>query len=131
MKVSDFMNDAPALVKPEDTLDTALKVMADQKTRHLVVMKEGEEVAGIITDGDLAMFYDPANMTAERWAQAKVSDLMTMHPTSIGSHAPIEEAAKLLVKMGVSALPVVENGVLRGILSEKDFVRHFARNTAR
>lgn len=124
------MNDAPAHVSPEDTLDAALRMMAGQKTSHVVVMKEGGEVAGILSDRDLAMFYDPANMTAERWAQAKVSDLMTARPTSIGSHAPIEEAAKLLLKSGISALPVVENGVLRGILSEKDFVRHFARHSA-
>ena len=37
-----------------------------------------------------------------------------------------QAAAAMLLKLGVSALPVVDNGDLRGILSEKDFVRHFA-----
>lgn len=126
MKVSDFMNDSPAHVDTDDTLDKALKVMAEQKNRHVVVLKGGEDVAGILSDRDLAMYYDPQNMTAERWASAKVSDLMTERPVSIGSHAPIREAAKMLLKLGISALPVVENGTLRGILSEKDFVRYFA-----
>ena len=127
MKVSDFMNESPATVRMEDTLDTALNLMAEQKNRHVVVMKEGDEVAGILTDRDLAMYYDPTNMTAERWKKAKVSDLMTEHPVSIGSHAPIDAAARMLLKLGVSALPVVESGTLCGILSEKDFVRHFAK----
>ena len=130
MKVMNFMNESPASVKLDDTLDTALELMAEHKNRHVVVMGEGGEVAGILSDRDLAMFYDPANMTAERWASAKVSDLMTERPVSIGSHAPIEAAAKMLLKLGISALPVVENGTLRGILSEKDFVRHFARNSS-
>lgn len=130
MKVSDLMNVSPAHVELEDTLDKALKLMAEKKKRHVVVMGEGGHVAGILSDHDLAMFYDPANMTAERWASAKVSDLMTERPVSIGSHAAIEEAAKMLLKHGLSALPVVENGTLRGILSEKDFVRYFAREQA-
>ena len=129
MKVSDFMNTSPAHVSMEDTLDKALKVMAARKTGHVVVMKDGEDVAGILSDRDLAMYYDPENMTGERWAQAKVSQLMTAHPVSIGSHAPIGEAAKMLLRLGLSALPVVENGTLRGILSEKDFVRHFVRDS--
>ena len=130
MKVSDFMTISPAQIELEDTLDKALKIMAEQKKRHVVVMGEGGEVAGILSDSDLAMYYDPANMTSERWASAKVSDLMTARPVSIGSHAPIEEAARMLLKFGLSALPVVENGTLRGILSEKDFVRHFSREPA-
>ncbi len=129
MKVVDIMNPNPARVGMDDTLATALKVMAEQKNRHVVVMKEPNDVAGIITDSDLAMYYDPAGMNPERWEQVKVSQLMSPHPVSIGSHASVEAAATMLLKLGVSALPVVDNGDLRGILSEKDFVRHFAGRT--
>jgi CBS domain-containing protein len=54
---------------------------------------------------------------------------MSADPETIGSHASVEEAAKMLLRLGVSALPVVESGELRGIITEKDFVRHFARET--
>lgn len=127
MNVGDIMNRNPGKVGVEDTLATALKVMAEEKNRHVVVIKDPGDVVGILSDRDLAMYYDPVNMTPERWEQAKVSDLMSRDPISIGSQAPLHEAAKILLKQGVSALPVVENGDLRGILSEKDFVRYFAR----
>ena len=127
MNVADIMNPNPARVGVDDTLATALKVMAEQKNRHVVVMEEGQTVTGILSDRDLAMYYDPVNMTPERWKDVKVSLLMSADPVSIGSHAPVGEAAKLLLRHGVSALPVVDNGVLTGILSEKDFVRHFAK----
>lgn len=129
MNVADIMNRNPARVQMDDTLSTALRIMVEQKTRHVVVMKEPDDVAGIVTDSDLAMYYDPVKMTPERWEQMKVSQLMTARPVSIGSHAPIEAAAKMLLKAGVTALPVIENGDLRGILSERDFVRHFARES--
>ena len=127
MNVGDFMNENPPRIGMEATLAEALQMMADNKTRHIVVFDEGRDIAGILSDRDLAMYYDPVNMNSERWREAKVSQLMSADPVSIGSQAPIKEAAKLLLRQGVSALPVVDNGELTGILSEKDFVRHFVK----
>ncbi len=127
MKVSDLMNPEPPTVGEGATLTEVLKVMADSRHRHVVVVGEPEQVAGIVSDSDLAMFYDPVHMTPEKWQQTRVSQVMTREPVSIGGQAPIHEAAKLLLRTGVSALPVVDNGILRGVLSEKDFVRHFAK----
>ncbi len=127
MKVEDFMNKQPASISPNASLALALEQMAEKKTRHLVVIAEGGNIAGILSDRDLAMYYDPEKMTQERWDNARVGDLMSADPISIGSHAPIQEAAKLLIRLSVSALPVVDNGQLNGILSEKEFVRHFSK----
>jgi acetoin utilization protein AcuB len=127
MIVREFMNQAPATIRPNATLAEALQLMADRKVRHLVVV-EAEEAAvvGILSDRDMAMFYDPVNMTQERWKQGVVSQLMSKTPVTIGSSAKVEEAARLLLREGVSALPVVDNGQLVGILSDRDFARHFA-----
>lgn len=126
MVVEEIMNREPAKIAPEATLSEALQAMADHKTRHLVVIGEGNHVAGILSDRDLAIAYDPKGMTAERWEKVRVDELMSADPSSIGSQAPLAEAAKLLIRLFVSALPVVDNGILRGILSEKEFVRYFA-----
>ena len=128
MKVEELMNDDPVSISPDGTLEEALHKMADKKIRHLVVIEDGDNVAGIISDRDLAMFYDPVHMTQERWKKSYVRDLMSTDPVSIGSQAPVEEAAKLLIKLAISALPVVDNGMLTGILSEKDFVKYFVDN---
>jgi len=125
MLVSDLMKSNPANVESNATLGVALKKMAEHNCRHLAVVN-GANVAGILSDRDLALFYDPASMTEQRWEEGKVSDLMTKNPTTIGSQAPLAEAAKLLVKGGFSALLVVDSGELVGILTESDFVRHFA-----
>ena len=127
MIVRDFMNQAPAIIRPTATLAEALQLMADRKSRHVVVVEAQEgAVIGILSDRDMAMFYDPVNMTQERWKQGSVSQLMSKAPVTIGSGAPVEEAARMLLREGVSALPVVDNGQLVGILSDRDFVRYFA-----
>jgi CBS domain-containing protein len=65
-------------------------------------------------------------MTQERWQQGTVAQIMSGKPVTIGSGAKVEEAARMLLREGVSALPVVDNGQLVGIVSDRDFVRHFA-----
>ena len=126
MIVKDLMNEKPGSIAPEASLADALKAMADNKSRHLVVIESEENVVGIFSDRDLAMVYDPVNMTQERWESVKVNQVMAKNPVSIGSQAPIGEAARLLLRHSVSSLPVVDNGILIGILTQREFVRHFA-----
>lgn len=127
MIVRDIMNQSPGIIRPTATLAEALQLMADRKARHLVVLDAEEgQVIGILSDRDMALFYDPAGMTEERWKQGTVGQIMSKTPVTIGSGAPVEEAARMLLREGVSALPVVDNGQLVGILSDRDFVRYFA-----
>lgn len=126
MLVRDLMNRAPGTLSPDATLDEALHQMAEKKNRHLVVV-EGTEVVGILSDRDLALYYDPEGMTAERWKQVQVRQIMSDDPVTIGSGASVQQAARMLLKEAVSALPVVDNGELVGVLSDRDFTRHFAQ----
>ena len=125
MNISEIMHDRPVRIEPNASLGDALKLMAEHNCRHLAVM-EGPQVVGIISDRDLALYYDPMNMTPERWEQRKVRDLMTKNPTAIGSHAPFNEAANILLKEGFSALLIIDNGELVGIVTDRDFVRYCA-----
>ena len=127
MIVADLMNKNPATIQPGANLAQALEEMAAKKTRHLIVISETDAVAGILSDRDLAMYYDPGTMTQQKWEQATVESLMTANPISIGSKAPLVEAAKLLLKSGFSALPIVDAGSLAGILTERDFVRYLSK----
>ena len=126
MLVRDLMNRSPGAIAPEATLDDALRQMAEKKNRHLVVVT-GPAVVGILSDRDLALHYDPDGMTAERWKETQVRQIMSPDPVTIGSGASVREAARLLLKAAVSALPVVDNGQLVGVISDRDFTRHFAQ----
>src|SRR5262245_12456400 len=52
-----------------------------------------------------------------------VRDLMTTEVWSVSPSTPLKEAAELLVRHGVSGVPVVDpGGAVLGVLSEGDFV---------
>ena len=57
--------------------------------------------------------------------QLTVRDVMTHHPVTIRAEAPLQEAARTLVRIGLGALPVVddEDRVL-GMVSEREVIRH-------
>ena len=131
MKVRELMNEKPATLTAQASLADALDLMAKQKLRHVVILDGLGLPVGIVSDRDLAMVYDPAAISDGRWKQTKVDQVMTPDPITVGSGAEVQAVAKLLLQHAVSALPVVDNGQLVGILSEKDFVRYFARPNAR
>jgi CBS domain-containing protein len=57
--------------------------------------------------------------------QLTVRDVMTDHPRTVPADTPLKEAARLLVRTGLGALPVVddERHVL-GMVSEREVIRH-------
>jgi CBS domain-containing protein len=52
----------------------------------------------------------------------KVSEVMTRDVLALSPDQTLEEAAKLLVERGVSGAPVVKDGVVVGMLSERDLL---------
>jgi CBS domain-containing protein len=57
--------------------------------------------------------------------QLTVRDVMTDHPRTVPADTPLKEAARMLVRTGLGALPVVddERHVL-GMVSEREVIRH-------
>ncbi|MHC4460829.1 MAG: CBS domain-containing protein [Planctomycetota bacterium] len=53
----------------------------------------------------------------------RAKDIMTENIVSVRKETPIYEAVELMVKHGISGMPVVEDGMTQvGILSEKDVI---------
>jgi CBS domain-containing protein len=55
----------------------------------------------------------------------KAKDVMSESISSIAHDATVQQAVELLINTGVSAMPVLDgNGIMIGILSEADLIRH-------
>jgi CBS domain-containing protein len=53
----------------------------------------------------------------------KASDVMTKNVVTVGPETPTRTVAKLLLKMGFSAVPVIaDNGAVIGMVSESDLI---------
>ena len=52
----------------------------------------------------------------------RVEDVMTTDVMTVTPETPLKEAARMLVGRGVSGFPVVQDGVVVGVVSETDVV---------
>jgi CBS domain-containing protein len=55
-------------------------------------------------------------------ADKTVRDIMTADPVTVSSAMGVTEAAKLMVDGRIGALPVVDDGVLKGLVTEGDLI---------
>lgn len=130
MLVKKRMTHDPVVVSPRHSLADALRLTRERRIRHLPVVDEGVLV-GIVSDRDvrLAMPSPLTEPDAERVAfldRTPVSTLMRTNVDSIGPLDTVEDAAKLMRRRRIGALPVVDaHGAVLGILSESDVLDAF------
>jgi CBS domain-containing protein len=55
-------------------------------------------------------------------AEQTVRDIMTPDPVSVGPDLSVTDAAKMMVERKIGALPVVEDGLLKGFVTEGDLI---------
>jgi acetoin utilization protein AcuB len=60
------------------------------------------------------------SMLKTQQAHKSVRDLMTPAPLSVSPHTPVDEARALMQQQRIRHLPVLENGRLVGIVSDRD-----------
>jgi acetoin utilization protein AcuB len=119
--VKDSMTRGVVVLSPETTAGEALALCRERHIRHLPVLEEGELV-GIVSDRDLRSaapaLGDPGRASALE--KILISDVMTPDVVTTRPEDPIEEAANRMEERRIGCLPVVEDGVLVGILTSSD-----------
>ena len=115
MVVRDYMSSKVITVDRQCAVADAGALLRKHRIRQLPVVRK-DRLVGIITDRDLRG--TPA-------ATKTVGEIMTAKPTVIGPGTPIDEAARLLRKLKVGALPVVDDRRLVGIITTADVLDAF------
>lgn len=141
MQVKDLMTKDPFTIEPEAPLGTAMDVMRAKQLRHLPVVDEAGQLVGIVTDRDLRQAaFAPAvgeylsvsgqrrlRQLGETLDNVRVKDVMTWVVVTTHPEAPLAHAALIMSERRVGSLPVVEQGRVVGMLTERDLVRALLR----
>ncbi|MGQ9833714.1 MAG: CBS domain-containing protein [Candidatus Villigracilaceae bacterium] len=128
--VRDWMTPNPITVSHNSLIRDAYWLMLDNKVRRLPVM-DNERVVGIVTLEDLRRAEPPVGIgldlvkITDALAKMSVRQVMTRDPKTIAPDAPLVEAARIMLAHEISALPVMENNQLVGIITESDIFRAF------
>jgi len=128
MFVSEWMSRKVFTVSPESSISDALTLMKEKKIKHVPVVKD-ERLKGIISDRDIKEFSPSKATTLDVYelhyllATSKVKDLMKTKIITTTPDTPVEEAAMLMYDREIGSLPVLDDGKLVGIISDRDIFK--------
>jgi CBS domain-containing protein len=122
MKVSEVMNRNIITMKPDGSVYEAAKLMKENNIGSVVIM-EGGELKGIVTERDLITRYI-AMEDGRRPEDVKISEIMTKDPITIRDNTDIDEAARIMIERNIRRLIVVNyDRRVVGIISSRDILK--------
>jgi CBS domain-containing protein/PII-like signaling protein len=133
--VAEVMRTDLVTVVPAAPLREVVALMRAQDLRFVPVLA-GDEIAGVITNGDLVSrgglsmrldLLDAAGGAAAiAVADKAAGEVMTPDPVTTTPSTLLTDAARLMLDLGLKRLPVVESGRLVGLVSRLDLLRTVA-----
>jgi CBS domain-containing protein len=125
--VQHWMTSPVITISPDTSLSEARKIINQEHIRALPVM-DGDRLVGIITRRgllrlDVSFLSDVAANSNTILAEEKIGNVMTDNPITISPQALIPKAARIMLENKITALPVVEDDKLVGILTNSDIMR--------
>ncbi|NIO36429.1 CBS domain-containing protein [Candidatus Bathyarchaeota archaeon] len=119
LNVEDVMVKEVITVDEKSTVKEAADIMNRFEIGCLIVTKNGKAV-GILTERDLLK---RVVSRAKNPKKARVEDVMSKPLIVVEPDMDLEEAAKLMFKLKIKKLPVVEAGRLMGLVTLTDLAR--------
>ena len=131
MLVKDYMTRHPLMADPSMSIMDAQRYMGENRIRHLPIVGDGKRLLGLVTQHTLLA--DPSRIgSLDVWEIARYLSRLTVEQAmikakdiiTIGPGTTLEEAARVMVENKIGCLPVVEEGILVGIITETDMMAH-------
>lgn len=119
--LSAHMTRSPRTIDPTTQVETLANLFDTEDFRHLPVT-DGDRLLGIVSDRDVRMAAGRGLPEDTPAAELIAGELYSLAPG-----ATLSEAAGLMVRHKVSAVPVEELGLLQGIVTSTDVLEHCAR----
>jgi len=132
LRVADIMTKDVFTINRNDTLATADDVMRLGRIRHLIVVHDDGELAGVLSQRDLflggllrALGYG-SHAKTQALATLAVKEAMVADPYTTTPQTPLAEAATVMLRHKIGCLPVLDKKKVVGIVTESDFVSYVA-----
>jgi CBS domain-containing protein len=148
--VAEIMDRDPVAVRPEDSVEQVIAVLKEHELPGVPVVNEGGRCVGIITENDLVLTGEDADLHLPHYVQlfgglvflepmkrfesrlrkavaATARDMMTEDPVTIDANASVRDAARLIADTHHNRLPVTEHGRLVGVVTRVDVLQALAQ----
>jgi CBS domain-containing protein len=126
MHVEEIMTTSVKSCGPDDSLDTAARIMWENDCGCVPVIDQDGRVLAMLTDRDVCM---AAYTQGRTLGEIHVSAAMSNACHAVGRNDPVVAAERMMQEHQVRRLPVVDDGRLVGLVSLSDITCEASRET--
>jgi CBS domain-containing protein len=147
MKVREIMATDVVTVRRDTSVNDIARLLSERDISGVPVVDDAHHVVGIVTELDMIVRNTRLEMPTfiqildgripletpghyrkrlQHMLGTHAADIMTAEVVAIGPDDTVEDLAELMVKRRFNPVPVVENGILVGIVSRADLIRMMA-----
>jgi CBS domain-containing protein len=136
MRAKDIMTRPVHTVAQDASVESAAELMTAHRITALPVVDRQGGLVGMVSEGDLLWHRVPPDPTAhvprlENTEPGRrpetVAEVMAWEPYTAQPETDVAEVADLMLRHDVRSVPVVEGGVVVGIVSRRDVLRIMVR----
>ncbi len=110
-------------IGPHESLRRAAELMTERGASHLLVVEPGsDKPLGVLSTLDIAAVMGGIATGVNLSGGTHVDELMTTPVVTVSPETSLKEVAELLVERHISAVPVVQDAKVVGVVSEADIV---------
>jgi CBS domain-containing protein len=106
-------------VSPDACVYEAIEIMADKHAGALLVISEGNLV-GVVSERDYAR---KVILQGKSSKETPVKEIMTSPAIFVTPEHTVEDSLRIMTEKHIRHLPVVENGIIAGVVSIGDLVK--------
>ncbi|MEE8168115.1 MAG: CBS domain-containing protein [Candidatus Hydrothermarchaeales archaeon] len=117
VRVKEAMTQGVITLSPDAPVNEAAKLMAEKGIGSIVIA--GEKPEGIVTERDICYHVVAKD---KRAAKVRVRDIMSSPLKTVPPEMTITDASRMMAKHNIRRLPVLENDILIGLISNKDII---------
>ena len=134
-QVRDAMTVDPIAIGPHARLREVEELFENHDFNGVPVVDDQRHLLGILTKFDLLKAFSLGAQAMvpnyDAIMEQSAEAIMTRDPVSVEPLLPLSRLLQKLVEMRTKSLPVVENGVLVGIIAREDVLKALRRATIR
>lgn len=108
-------------VLPDESVSEAARLLSGSRVGILVVLGDNGQVQGVLSERDIVC---GVAHECEKLCKMRVHELMSRDFASCSPEDTADAATTVMTERHVRHLPVIENGVLKALISISDVLKH-------
>lgn len=137
--VSEIMTRDLLIVAPSDSLESVRDIFAANALHHVPVVDAAGKLAGIISKSDfnrvthVLSILEPEKyqaFTDALYRTLRAEEIMSRQVTTVGQSDKVEVVAAIFQENLFHAIPVIDRGILVGLVTTHDLIRYCCSETS-